>query len=275
MKMKEQDLRRLAGLSINEVEETNQTTEATDPIKAQLGQLIGKYFGQIYDYGDNGLEYLNRNGAFWTALFDKYDGDVDAIIDNEDVMALRRAAQELKDIAGDLKYELDESDSYSIRNTEPDTDKIYHISKYPITTNHTIYKKIKAKDPKAQIHKNGQPVKEETELDEADSYSIRNTETDNTYHISKYPITANHTIYKKIKAKDPQAQIYKNGQPVKEANECGDSMPMPQSQMTSSETGVNISTNMNTKTGNKSITITADGEAAEQLAQMLKMAGMR
>ena len=59
--------------------------------------------------------------------------------------------------------ELDEADSYSIRNTESDTDKIYHISKYPITSNHSIYKKIKAKDPKAQIHKNGQPVKEEVE----------------------------------------------------------------------------------------------------------------
>ncbi len=59
--------------------------------------------------------------------------------------------------------ELDEADSYSIRNTESDTDKIYHISKYPITSNNSIYKKIKAKDPKAQIHKNGQPVKEEVE----------------------------------------------------------------------------------------------------------------
>jgi hypothetical protein len=60
--------------------------------------------------------------------------------------------------------ELDEADSYSIRNTETDTDRIYHISKYPITTNHSIYKKIKAKDPKAQIHKNGQPVKEEVSI---------------------------------------------------------------------------------------------------------------
>ena len=60
---------------------------------------------------------------------------------------------------------MDEADSHSIRNTK--TDRIYHISKYPITTNHTIYKKIKAKDPDAQIHKNGQPVKEEVEIDEA------------------------------------------------------------------------------------------------------------
>jgi hypothetical protein len=66
------------------------------------------------------------------------------------------------------EVELDEADSYSIRNTKTDTNRIYHISKYPITTNHKIYKKIKAKDPQAQIHKNGQPVKKEVEeIDEA------------------------------------------------------------------------------------------------------------
>jgi len=69
----------------------------------------------------------------------------------------------------------------------------------------------------AATKRTGLPMrKEETELDEADSYSIKNTKTDNTYHISKYPITSNHSIYKKIKAKDPQAQIHKNGQPMKE-----------------------------------------------------------
>lgn len=59
-----------------------------------------------------------------------------------------------------------------------------------------------------------------------------------------------------------------------EVEECDSSMPMPQRPMHAQDSGVNISTNMNTKTGNKSITITADGEAAEQLAQMLKMAGL-
>ena len=40
------------------------------------------------------------------------------------------------------------------------------------------------------------------------------------------------------------------------------------------ESGMNISSNLNTQTGSKSLTITAQGEAAEQLAQMLKLAGM-
>jgi len=61
------------------------------------------------------------------------------------------------------EVELDEADMYSIKNG----DRTYYVSKYPITSNHSTYKKIKAADPKAQIHKNGQPVKEEVEVNEA------------------------------------------------------------------------------------------------------------
>ena len=41
-----------------------------------------------------------------------------------------------------------------------------------------------------------------------------------------------------------------------------------------SESGMNVNASYDTKTGRKTVTVTADGEAAEQLAQMLKMAGM-
>jgi preprotein translocase subunit SecD len=37
---------------------------------------------------------------------------------------------------------------------------------------------------------------------------------------------------------------------------------------------MNINTSLDTRTGRKTVTVTADGEAAEQLAQILKMAGM-
>jgi hypothetical protein len=40
------------------------------------------------------------------------------------------------------------------------------------------------------------------------------------------------------------------------------------------ESGMNISSNLDTQTGSKSLTVTAQGEAAEQLAQILKLAGM-
>ena len=44
--------------------------------------------------------------------------------------------------------------------------------------------------------------------------------------------------------------------------------------MSQPETGMSVNTSFDTKTGRKTMSVTADGEAAEQLAQMLKMAGL-
>jgi hypothetical protein len=52
--------------------------------------------------------------------------------------------------------------------------------------------------------------------------------------------------------------------------ECG----VPSSMGGESESGMSVNASYDTKTGRKTVTVTADGEAAEQLAQMLKMAGM-
>jgi hypothetical protein len=53
-------------------------------------------------------------------------------------------------------------------------------------------------------------------------------------------------------------------------DECG----MPGMMGSEAESGMSINTSMDTKTGRKTVTVTADGAAAEELAQMLKMAGM-
>ena len=82
--------------------------EAADPESQKFGKYIKKYFGQIYDYGDDGLEYLDNNAPFWAMLFDKHDGDIDYIIAMEPADVLKKAALELKAVAGDLEYELDE-----------------------------------------------------------------------------------------------------------------------------------------------------------------------
>ena len=62
----------------------------------------------------------------------------------------------------------------------------------------------------------------------------------------------------------------------KDLEECG--MPGSMSPMGSmapeAESGMSINSSMDTKTGRKTLSVTADGAAAEQLAQMLKMAGM-
>jgi hypothetical protein len=84
--------------------------EATDPKRAKLERMIYKYFGQIYDYGDDdGLNYLDEQGDLWNQLMDKYNGEIDDIVAQEPIEVLMQAAQELKGIAGDMKYELDEA----------------------------------------------------------------------------------------------------------------------------------------------------------------------
>jgi hypothetical protein len=85
--------------------------EATDPKRDKAERMIWKYFGQIYDYGDDdGLNYLDEQGDLWNQLMDKYNGEIDDIVAQEPIEVLMQAAQELKGIAGDMKYELDEAD---------------------------------------------------------------------------------------------------------------------------------------------------------------------
>jgi hypothetical protein len=58
-------------------------------------------------------------------------------------------------------------------------------------------------------------------------------------------------------------------------DECGPEMsPFSSMGHAEAESGMSINSSMDTKTGRKTLSVTADGEAAEQLAQMLKMAGM-
>jgi hypothetical protein len=84
--------------------------EATDPKRDKAERMIWKYFGQIYDYGDDdGLNYLDEQGDLWNQLMDKYNGEIDDIVAQEPIEVLMQAAQELKGIAGDMKYELDEA----------------------------------------------------------------------------------------------------------------------------------------------------------------------
>ena len=83
--------------------------EAIDPNRNKAQRMIYKYFGQIYDYGDDdGLDYLDKRGDLWNQLTDKYNGEIEDIVAREPTAVLIKAAQELKGIAGDLKYELDE-----------------------------------------------------------------------------------------------------------------------------------------------------------------------
>ena len=83
--------------------------EAVNPQRQQLGKMIDKYFGQIYDYGDDGLDYLDKNAPVWFDLFnDEYGGDIDNIVAMAPINLLKQGAMELKNVASDLGYGLEE-----------------------------------------------------------------------------------------------------------------------------------------------------------------------
>jgi hypothetical protein len=87
---------------------TQGVNEDVNTMRQQAGKMIDKYFGQIYEYGDSGLDYLDRNAPTWYKLFDQYDGDIDDIIAKAPANMLVKATQELKAVAGNLGSELDE-----------------------------------------------------------------------------------------------------------------------------------------------------------------------
>jgi len=67
----------------------------------------------------------------------------------------------------------------------------------------------------------------------------------------------------------------KNDLEKEKVDECGPEMsPFSSMGHEEAESGMSINSSMDTKTGRRTLSVTADGEAAEELAQMLKMAGM-
>jgi hypothetical protein len=77
--------------------------ESNDPQSRKLGRIIGRIYNEIYDMGDDALDYLNDRAPVWAELWDRYEGDIDSIITEEDPVTLGRAALELKDILNDLQ----------------------------------------------------------------------------------------------------------------------------------------------------------------------------
>jgi hypothetical protein len=70
------------------------------------------------------------------------------------------------------------------------------------------------------------------------------------------------------------ATAWKRSKAVKESRELEECYDQAMAEQPEQESGMNINSNIDTKTGNKSLTVTAQGAAAEELAQILKLSGM-
>ena len=56
--------------------------------------------------------------------------------------------------------------------------------------------------------------------------------------------------------------------------ECGDMSPFTQTSQPDQQSGMSINTNVDTRTGTKTMTVTADGEVADKLAEILSLSGL-
>jgi hypothetical protein len=65
---------------------------------------INKAYGRIYDLGDSGLDYMDRHSALDVALMQHfYDETLDTLTKAE----LKLLAEQLEEVAGDAKFDLE------------------------------------------------------------------------------------------------------------------------------------------------------------------------
>jgi hypothetical protein len=80
-------------------------TEGLDPAREKIGRIINKYFGKIYDGGDDALDYLDSHAPTYSQIVHgQYEGDLDSAIAEQPIKILKQIAFELKNVASDIPY---------------------------------------------------------------------------------------------------------------------------------------------------------------------------
>jgi hypothetical protein len=74
--------------------------ELGEEVDPALANKIRQLYQQIYNQGDDALEYLNTNAPLFSQFWDQYEGDLDSIISELSPKNLIRIAQELQQVAG-------------------------------------------------------------------------------------------------------------------------------------------------------------------------------
>jgi hypothetical protein len=137
-------------------------------------EVISKIVPQTVRFGDTEVELIDANivnGAVGITVAEEVDNETftkEVEAQKEKNAGRGKKAEVAKASVQAVKQEeyeqIDEADIYSIKNKK--TGQIYHHSKYPITKNTQIFKKIKSAGGDhvhAEIHVNGKPMKEEAE----------------------------------------------------------------------------------------------------------------
>jgi hypothetical protein len=74
--------------------------ELGEEVDPALANKIRQLYQQIYNQGDDALEYLNTNAPLFAQYWDQYEGDLDSIISELSPKNLIRIAKELQQVAG-------------------------------------------------------------------------------------------------------------------------------------------------------------------------------
>jgi hypothetical protein len=74
--------------------------ELGEEVDPALANKIRQLYQQIYNQGDDALEYLNTSAPLFAQFWDQYEGDLDSMIAELSPKNLIRIAQELKQVAG-------------------------------------------------------------------------------------------------------------------------------------------------------------------------------
>lgn len=158
--------------------------EGVDPATENL---IRKYYEQIYEMGDDALDYLNDRAPLFAQFWDQYEGDLDSIIWELSPKNLQRIALELKRVAAELQAgEQGVAEAGVVDTVKKGAKKAWDYATEPIHQAHDIIVKDRAKNI-AKIRKNKEQGVAEGEQDrkrnalwaQITSYEKRARETKN------------------------------------------------------------------------------------------------
>ena len=211
--------------------------------ESPAGDALQMAYDKVYDfvgkYDDAALEYLDDNAPIFQQMFDKYDGELDVMASKLDADTLQQIMDELNDVAFDLESGVLES------KTEGKIDEGYHKG---------MMQDVEEGMSKAEFAKKYPGNKDDyddikKEIEEMNEDKVEETTTSGSVATSEgsdKPAFAN-------------ASIYENNEIVKRASQLNEGMNITVSAGSEQEPSINIS---------------AQGEEAAKLAQLLKLAGM-
>jgi hypothetical protein len=128
--------------------------------KRRLKQRIDDLFGEIYDHGDSGLDYLDR-GPVYHRLWEKYSNESDpmaAVFDGESTEVLKALAEEMAEILDELNSGFAESTAGISKRKENQ----FHVKLDKLVHNTFGHSSEEMKEADAELAEPPEPERKQT-----------------------------------------------------------------------------------------------------------------